>query len=153
MYRRILYIFAFGFFISACNPHLKTEANNLPQGYADSQVVGTWKITAFSSNLPNDWDQNGSTETDIYNLWTPCEKDNLYIFVGNKTGTFKIDCNDIKDGFWQIYNTKYLSMGVLNQPPEVETIISMTSNEFKTQIKVIVSSGQEFTLVKTWSRQ
>ena len=152
MYRRVLYLLAFGLFLNACNPHLKTEANNLPQGYADSQVVGTWKITAFSSDLPHDWDQNGSTETDIYNLWTACEKDNLYVFVGTKLGTFKINCNNIKDGFWQIYERKFLSLAVLNQPPEVETIISMTSNEFKTQIKVI-DSGQEFTLIKTWTRQ
>jgi len=154
MYRRILYLFAFGLFISACNPHLETEANNLPQGVADSQVVGTWRITAFSSNAPYDWDGNGSTETDIYNLWTACEKDNLYVFVGDKTGIFKINCNLISNGYWQIYDTKHLAIALQGQPAEVERFVvgTMTSNEFKTQITVVVVSGQTFTLIKTWSR-
>ena len=154
MYRRILYLLFFGLFFSACNPHLKTEANNLPQGVADSQVVGSWKITAFSSNAPYDWDRNGSTETDIYNLWTACEKDNLYVFVGDKTGTFKINCNVSGNGIWQIYNTEQLGIAFLGQPMEVERFVvgTMTSNQFKTQITVIVSTGQEFTLIKTWTR-
>jgi hypothetical protein len=88
MNRLILYLFVFWIFISACNGHLKIEKNGDPQGYADSQFVGTWKITAMNSDVAWDYDGNGTTETNIFATLSACKQDNLYTFVGNKTGTF-----------------------------------------------------------------
>lgn len=154
MYRRLsLYPFLLLFVISACNDHLKIEANNLPQGYADSQLVGSWKITAVVSNTPYDWDGNGTAETDLYSTLTACDKDNLYTFVGNKTGTYKFNCNTTKNGTWQIFNVQQLEYTPEGQNTEVEKIISMTSVQFKTQYDYFIPPAQIFTLTKTWSRQ
>ncbi len=139
--------------LSSCNDHLKIEANNNPQGYADSQVVGTWKITAVTSSAPFDWDGNGVAETDVYSVWTPCQKDNLYIFLGNKTGTFRLNCNENLPGSWLIYNVQQLQYTPDGMSTLVEQFISMTSNEFKTTRNETVGPGQTITLTKTWTRQ
>jgi len=153
MFRNTLYILIFCLGIFACRRHLKIEKNNDPQGYADSQVVGSWKITAYISNAPYDWNGDGVAETDIYKNWTVCQKDNLYIFVGDKTGNFKLDCSTNGPGEWGIINTQYLSYYISGQVPDYEQFIDMTNNEFKTKKEVTVLNGQSFTLTKTWTRQ
>src|SRR5688572_33099286 len=92
--KRLILFFSFSiFFISACRDHLKIEKNNDPQGFADSQFVGTWKITAIDANVAWDYDGNGTTETNIFATKSACEQDNRYTFVGDKTGTFKLSCS------------------------------------------------------------
>jgi hypothetical protein len=139
--------------LSACSGHLNIEKDNVPQGYADSQLIGNWKITGYTSNKPYDWNGDGTTETNIFNTWTLCEKDNLYKFAPDKTGFFKLSCSSSSPGTWQIINTKYLVYIPANQASETAKFISMTSVEFKTTEEVTVSTGQNFTLTKTWSRQ
>jgi len=153
MKRLILYLFVSVFFISACNDHLKIEKNGDPQGYADSQFVGTWKITAINSDVAWDYDGNGTTETNIFATLSACKQDNLYTFVGNKTGTFKFDCSLTKDGSWEIVSTKYLQYTPLGLSPESETVISMTSVQFKSTLAITLSNGQPATITKTWTRQ
>ena len=158
MKRFILYLFVFTFFITACTDHLKIEKNNDPQGYADSQFVGSWKITAVSSDVAYDWNNDGSTERDIYSTWTPCERDNLFTFTGDtatagyKKGTFKINCSVTKTGEWQIVNTKDLLYIPLGLGPESERIIDMTSVQFKSTLALTLN-GLPATVTKTWARQ
>jgi hypothetical protein len=153
MKRLILYLFSSVFFITSCNDHLKIEKNDDPQAYADSQFVGTWKIVSISSDVAWDWDNNGTTETNIFATLSSCEKDNLYTFVGDKTGTFKLNCSLTKDGSWQIINTQYLIYTPLNLAPESEKVISMTSVQFQSTIALTLSNGQPVTITKTWARQ
>jgi len=153
MCRSLLYLLAFCSFLVACNDHLKIEANNNPPGYADSQVVGAWKITALSSNTAYDWDGNGTTETDIFKTWSECDKDHLFNFNGNKTGVYKINCSTTVNGVWQIFNTEQFEYTPEGMSTLAEKIIAMTSNEFKTTRTITVTSGQIFTLTKTWTRQ
>ena len=149
----ILYLFISVFFITSCNDHLKIEANNDPQRYADSQFVGTWKIVAVSSDIAWDWDGNGTTETNIYALWTTCQKDNLYTFIGDKTGTFKLNCSVTKEGSWQVINTEYLLYTPLGLSPESEKVVSMTSVQFKSALASVLPNVQPVTITKTWARQ
>ena len=149
----ILYILISSFFISSCNDHLKIEKNNDDQGYADSQFVGSWKVTAVTADVAWDYDGNGTTETNIYASWSPCEKDNLYTFVGDKTGTFKLDCSLTKEGSWQVVDTKYLVYTPLNLGPESEKVILMTSVQFKSTVAISLPNGQPATITRTWDRQ
>src|SRR4030095_6547843 len=137
MRRLILYLFTTFFFMSSCNDHLKIEKNNDPQGYADSQFVCSWKRTAASSDVAYDWNNDGTTERDIYSTWSLCDKDNLYSFTGDtatagyKKGTFKINCSLTKTGVWQIVNNKYLVYTPAGLSPESETVVGMTSIQFQ----------------------
>jgi len=164
MRRLILYLFITVFFLSSCNDHLKIEKNDDPQGYADSQFVGSWKITALSSDVAYDWNNDGTPERDIYSTWTTCERDNLYTFTGDtvmgayKKGTFKINCSVTKLAEWQIvFDTippKSQSL-VYNLPglsPESEIVIDMTSVQFQS-IRLVTLNGQTATITKTWTRQ
>ena len=164
MRRLILYLFTLVFFITSCNDHLKIEKNNDPQGYADSQFVGSWKITALSCDVSYDWNNDGTTERDIYSTWTACERDNLYTFTADtamdayKKGTFKISCSVTKTGEWQIVNTtvspksQSLIYAPLGLSPESETVIDMTSVQFQS-ILLLTLNGQPATITKTWTRQ
>jgi hypothetical protein len=158
MKRLILYLFTSVFFISSCNDHLKIEKNDDPQGYADSQFVGSWKITGLSSDVAFDWNNDGTTERDIYSTWTACERDNLYTFTGDtasdgrKKGTFKINCSVTKTGEWLIVNTKSLVYTPLGLLPESEKVIDMTSVQFQS-ILLLTVNGLPATITKTWTRQ
>ena len=155
MYRNVIIIFIFCqlFVFAACTKHLSNDLNNGQQGYADSQVVGQWKVTAYTSSAPFDWNNDGSPETNIFNTWTACEKNNLYQFNPDKTGQFKVNCSLSGPGTWQIINTLYLYYTLTGQSPDGDKIISMTSVEFKTTRDVTVTTGQNLTLTKTWTRQ
>ena len=161
MRRLILYLFTSAFFISSCNDHLKIEKNDDPQGYADSQFVGSWKVTALSCDVAFDWNNDGTTERDIYSTWTACERDNLYTFTGDtvmgayKKGTFKINCSVTKPAEWQIIvdtasNSLVYSLSGLG--PESEKVINMTSVQFQS-VLLLTLNGLPATITKTWSRQ
>ena len=162
MRRLILYLFTSVFIIS-CNDHLKIEKNDDPQGYADSQFVGSWKVTALNCDVAYDWNNDGTTERDIYSTWTSCQRDNLYTFTADtlsaakKKGTFKIDCSVIKSGEWQIvFSDNPKSQSLLYTPlglsPESEIITDMTSVQFQS-VLLLTLNGLPATITKTWTRQ
>jgi hypothetical protein len=159
MKRLTLYISLLGLALAACSGHLQVDKNDDQQGYADSQVVGSWKITAINSNLPWDWDGNGSVELNIYNTWSACQKDNLYTFsinssgTGNNPATFRINCSLSDVGTWQIINTRYLLYTPVSVGTESEQLVSMTSVQFKTEKAITLSNGLPATITKTWTRQ
>jgi hypothetical protein len=164
MRRLIPYLFTSVFFIASCNDHLKIEKNNDPQGYADSQFVGSWKITALISDVAYDWNNDGVSERDIYSTWTPCQRDNLYTFTGDtamgayKKGSFKINCSVTTPGEWQIIadtvppKSQSLVYTVPGLGPESETVIDMTSAQFQS-VLLLTLNGQPATITKTWTRQ
>jgi len=158
MRQLILYLFITVFFITSCTDHLKIEKNNDPQGYADSQFVGSWKITALSSDVAYDWNNDGTPERDIYSTWSPCERDNLFTFAadtamgGYKKGTFKINCSVTKNGDWQIFNAKDLVYIPVGLSAESERVINMSSIQFQS-ILLLTLNGQPATITKTWTRQ
>ena len=154
MNKSSVYIFLFLslIFCLSCNK-LTVEENANPQGYADSQIVGDWKVTAMVSDKPYDWDGNGVAEKDIYRTWTDCEKDNRYTFQGNKTGSYKFDCNTTKEGDWRILNTSIIIWTPMGSFPEQDEIISLTSNTFTTTRAYYTNNSEFFMLTKTWTRQ
>ena len=164
MRRLILYLFTTAFFISSCNDHLKIEKNNDPQGYADSQFVGSWKVTALTCDVAYDWNNDGIPERDIYSTWTACERDNLYIFTADtvtgayKRGTFKINCAVTKPAEWQIVfdtippKSQSLIYSLSGLGPESEIVINMTSVQFQS-VLLLTLNGLPATITKTWTRQ
>ncbi len=152
MNRLILYLLSTLFLFTSCGK-TDTDDNDDPQGYADSQVIGNWKITGLVADAPYDWDGNGIPETNLYPGLPACEKDNLYTFDPDKTGSFKRNCTTTQEGIWEVYQTKFLILTPAAAPSEMERITSMTSVQFVTSRQVVAPSGQIFTLSKTWSRQ
>ena len=75
------------------------------------------------------------------------------VFVGDKTGTYKLDCSNTKIGSWEVISTTYLVYTPLNSIPEAEKVIQMTSIQFKSALAITLPNGQPATITKTWDRQ
>ncbi len=153
MNRLILYLLFIGSFIVSCDK-LPENSNTDPQGYSESQVVGTWMITGLTADFPYDWDGNGTSETNLYPVMSSCEKNNLYVFDPNKTGSFKKDCNTNQQGEGKVYQTQFLLLiPTGGAPSEMEKYTSQPSATFVTTRQVVAPSGQVITLSKTWTKQ
>jgi hypothetical protein len=129
------------------------EKDSNPQRYADSQVVGSWTITAVQSDKPYDWDGNGTAETDVYTTWSSCQKDNLYELTGTKTGTYKMSCSSTRNGTWLIEDAQVLVLSPDGATAQEETIISLTANSFRTTSIKEPAPNSRFVLTKLWTRQ
>ena len=126
---------------SGCK-RVTVEANDNPQGYADSQVVGTWKITEILSDKAYDWDGNGTKEKDVFATYSDCEKNMLYQFIQDKTGIYQLNCNTTKNGTWLILNTLYLVWTAEGSAQRNEKISNMTSNQFYTSRTMQIVLGE-----------
>lgn len=139
-------------FFSGCK-RVTVEANDNPQGYADSQVVGTWKITEILSDKAYDWDGNGTKEKDVLATYDDCEKNMLYQFIQDKTGVYQLNCNTTKNGTWLILNTLYLVWRPEGNAQRNEKISQMTSNQFYTSRTMQILLGETITITSKWERQ
>jgi len=147
----ILSLFCVLLFTASCYK-VEVEANSLPQGYSVAQIVGVWKITGMSSDKPYDWDRNGTAESDVYSVWTDCEKDNLYQFNSNYTGSFKLNCSSTQEATWRLNGTVMLEWATAGLIGAVEKIVYLTSNTMKTESTTVLG-GQSYTFTKVWSLQ
>jgi hypothetical protein len=127
------------------------DKNNNPQGYADSQVVGTWKITSIKSDKPYDWNGDGASETDIFSTYDDCKKNNSYQFFSDKKGNYQLSCNTNRDGTWDILDTKILEWIPQGSFTNQEELDNMTSISFNT-IRKEQRAGQVYTITTTWER-
>ena len=132
---------------------VEVEANSRPQGFSVAQLIGKWKITGISSDKANDWDGNGTSETDIYSTWPACQKDNLYQFNSNFSGTYKLNCSDTKTGTWQLDGGITLVWAPSGSASFFEKITYLTSDTFKTETYLTLSNSQTYKITKTWSLQ
>ena len=139
-------------FVSSCYK-IETEANNLPQGFSVSQIIGTWKILGMSSDKAYDWDGNGTAESDIYSTWPDCQKDNLYQFNSNYSGSYKLSCNETKTGAWRLDGTITLVWKASGSAEMYEKIVYLTSDTMKTQISIKQPNGETYTITKLWKLQ
>ena len=136
----------------SCNKITVDKNNNL-QGYADSQVVGTWKITSINSDKAYDWNGDGVTETDVFSTYDDCKKDNSYQFLSDKNGIYKLSCNNSLDGTWDILDTKILVWIPQGSFAYNEELDNMTSISFNTIRKEVFTPGQVYTIITKWERQ
>jgi hypothetical protein len=132
---------------------ITVEKNDLPQGFSVSQIIGTWKVISITSDKPYDWDGNGTVERDIYSTWNACEKDNLFQFNNNYSGSYKLNCNETKSGSWGLSNTNILFWAVDGSANLYETIIYMSTSTMKTEVETVQSNGEKYTLSKVWKLQ
>jgi hypothetical protein len=74
-------------------------------------IVGTWKLTALTADVPYDWNFDGVTETNLFSVFTACQKENeLQLIVGG--GRAKNNCNDTGRNiqWFKNYNVTWLEI-------------------------------------------
>lgn len=68
-------------------------------------LTGTWAVTGIRSDIANDWDGDGRSETDIYGTYSYCQRDIVLVFDYNGTGQSRQGCN----AYWQNLNWEVLN--------------------------------------------
>jgi len=83
-----------------------------------NELIGTWAVTGISSNIPNDWNNDGYTETDIYNTYNYCQRDIVLAFDYSGYGQSRQGCNSPWENLnWQLSNNRldiYIPSGDIN---------------------------------------
>ena len=70
-------------------------------------LTGTWDVVGISSNIPYDWDNDGYTETDIYNTYSYCQRDIILTFENSGFGQTRQGCNAPWESLsWQLSNNR-----------------------------------------------
>ncbi|MGZ3852998.1 MAG: hypothetical protein ACXVBX_09430 [Flavisolibacter sp.] len=71
----------------------------------ETDVVGEWAVTGIRSNMANDWNGDGYSETDIYGSYTPCQRDIVLAFDQFGGGQGRQGCNSYWENLnWQLTN-------------------------------------------------
>ncbi|MGN6402580.1 MAG: DUF5004 domain-containing protein [Flavisolibacter sp.] len=96
--------------LSSCTK--ETTVNNT------NDLTGSWDVVGISSNVANDWDGDGYTETDIYNTYNYCQQDIELTFDRNGYGQSRQGCNAPWEMMnWQLSNNRldiYIPSGDIN---------------------------------------
>jgi hypothetical protein len=116
-------------------------------------LSGTWAVTGISSNYPNDWNNDGYTETDIFNTYSYCQRDIVLSFNNNGYGQSRQGCDAPWENMsWQLTNNNrrldiYMPSGDINLD-----IIQFDGNTIRGNDQV-QSNGTNYVITYTLSRR
>jgi hypothetical protein len=116
-------------------------------------VVGTWAVTGIRSNVANDWDGNGSSETDIYGTYSSCQRDIILTFDEYGTGQTRQGCNAYWQNInWQVTNNNHnLHIDLMDDAIDLSNL-RVTSNTIQGDDNVY-SNGRNYTVTYTLQRR
>ncbi len=117
----------------------------------NNQIQGTWIVTDIYSDYPYDWDNDGYTETDIFNTYSYCQRDISLNFQQNGFGQARQGCDaPIENMSWQLYNNRldlFIPSGDINL-----AITQFDGNTLKGYDQVYVN-GRTYNINYTLSRR
>jgi hypothetical protein len=116
-------------------------------------VVGTWAVTDIRSNIANDWDGDGYSETDIYGTYSYCQRDIILTFDEYGTGQGRQGCNSYWQNLnWQlINNNRTLHIDLIDDAIELSNL-RVSSNTIQGDDNVY-SNGRYYTVTYTLQRR
>lgn len=116
-------------------------------------VVGTWAVTGIRSNVANDWDGDGYSETDIYGTYSSCQRDIVLVFDDYGTGQGRQGCNSYWQNLnWQLTNNnRNLRIDLLEDVIELSNL-RVSSNTIQGDDN-IYSNGRYYTVTYTLQRR
>jgi hypothetical protein len=119
----------------------------------DYDVVGTWAVTGIRSNIANDWDGDGYSETDIYGTYSYCQRDIVLVFDEYGTGQGRQGCNSYWQNLnWQVTNNNHnLYIDLMDDAIEL-TNLRVSSNTIQGEDNVY-SNGRNYTVTYTLQRR
>jgi len=143
MKKIILSVAVLAVFFTGCKKKEDDPAPSQTQSKSKTELLTahSWKFTGSVSNVAIDTDDDASTPNtkDLYNEWSlDCEKDDIYTFSANNTGTINdagtvCDPNGSITFTWVLSgNTLVLSTGTgANTYVETMTLVSIDDNTLK----------------------
>jgi len=119
----------------------------------DYDVVGTWAVTGIRSNIANDWDGDGYSETDIYGTYSYCGRDIVLVFDQYGTGQGRQGCDSYWQNLnWQLTNSnRTLRIDLIDDVIELNNL-RVNSNTIQGDDEVY-SNGRYYTITYTLQRR
>jgi len=116
-------------------------------------VAGTWTVTGIRSNIANDWDGDGYSETDIYGTYSYCQRDIVLVFDQYGTGQGRQGCNSYWQNLnWQLINNNHiLRIDLIDDVIELNNL-RISSNTMQGD-DTIYSNGRYYTITYTLQRR
>lgn len=133
------------FFFSSC-----TKSDVISN---DTDVVGTWAVTGIRSNMANDWDGDGYSETDIYGTYSYCQRDIVLTFDQYGTGQGRQGCNSYWQNLnWQLTNgNRTLRVDMIDDVIELNNL-RVSYNSIQGD-DYVYSNGRNYTITYTLQRR
>ena len=119
----------------------------------ENDVTGTWAVTAIRSNMANDWDGDGRSETDVFGTYSNCQRDIVLIFDQYGTGQGRQGCDSYWQNLnWQIINgNRTLRIDLLDDVIQLDNL-RVSYNTIKGEDQVY-SNGRNYTITYTLQRR
>jgi len=119
----------------------------------EADVVGTWAVTDIRSNIANDWDGDGYSETDIYGTYSYCQRDIVLSFDQYGTGQGRQGCNSNWQNLnWQLTNgNRTLRIDMIGDVIELNNL-RVSSNSIQGD-DYVSSNGRNYTITYTLQRR
>ena len=119
----------------------------------EADVVGTWAVTDIRSNIANDWDGDGYSETDIYSTYSYCQRDIVLSFDQYGTGQGRQGCNSYWQNLnWQVTNgNRTLRIDMVGDVIELNNL-RVSSNTIQGD-DYVSSNGRNYTITYTLQRR
>ena len=120
---------------------------------SESNVVGTWAVTGIRSNMANDWNGDGYSETDIYGTYSYCQRDIVLVFDQYGTGQGRQGCNAYWQNLnWQLTNNNHhLRIDMIDDVIEL-SILRVSANTIQGD-DYVYSNGRNYTITYTLQRR
>ena len=119
----------------------------------EADVAGTWIVTDIRSDIANDWDGDGYSETDIYGTYSYCQRDIVLVFDQYGTGQGRQGCNS----YWQELNWQLMNGNRTLRIDMTGDVIEL--NNLRVNSSVIqgedyfYSNGRNYTITYTLQRR
>jgi hypothetical protein len=133
------------FFFSSC-----TKSDVISN---DADVVGTWAVTGIRSNIANDWNGDGYSETDIYGNYSYCQRDIVLTFDQYGTGQGRQGCNSYPQNLnWQLSNgNRTLRIDMIDDVIELNNL-RVSYNTIQGD-DYVYSNGRDYVITYTLQRR
>lgn len=119
----------------------------------ETDVTGTWQVVGIRSDIANDWDGDGYSETDILSTYSSCGRDIVLVFDDYGTGQSREGCNAYwRNLNWQLSNgNRTLHIDLLNDAIDLNNL-QVNYNSIRGDDRVY-SNGRYYTVTYTLQRR
>ena len=119
----------------------------------ENDVTGTWAVTGIRSDIANDWDGDGYSETDIYGTYSYCQRDIVLVLDQYGTGQGRQGCNS----YWQNLNWQLANSNRTLRIDLIDDVIELSNLRVSSNIiqgdDNIYSNGKNYTITYTLQRR
>jgi hypothetical protein len=118
-----------------------------------ANVTGTWAVTGIRSDMSNDWNGDGRSETDIYGTYSYCQQDIILVFDDYGTGQGRQGCN----AYWQSLNWRLADNNRSLRIDLTDDVIALSNLRVSRNTiqgdDYVSSNGRNYTITYTLQRR